>query len=228
MPKTTLFATNLFDLFNTNAAYAGIGDAPGLQPSATAGNLYVSLHTADPGVGGNQTSNECNYTGYGRVLVARSGAGWTVAGNQVSNAANIVFGLYTLGTNTVTWFGIGTNASGAGQLLYAFPLIRTYHAFFATVAGNLFYQASGLSANDPIQLLTAPGGSLPGGFAQGTTYFVRTISGDTFTLTTTSGGGADITVTVHGSGLLGKIAALVVSPGVTPEFLAGQLILSEV
>lgn len=51
-----------------NAAAAGIGDAGGLQPSAAAGSLYVSLYTA---------SAECAYTSYARVAVARS-VGWTV------------------------------------------------------------------------------------------------------------------------------------------------------
>lgn len=227
MPKITAYADNWFKLLDNNSAYANVGDAGGLQPSASPGSLYVSLHSTDPGLAGDQTTNEIAYTGYGRVGVARSALGWTVSTNQVSNTANITFGLWTLGSATAAWFGIGTASAGTGQLLYAFPLIQTYYSFFATVAGNLFYQASGLSANDPVQLLTAPGGTLPGGFAQGTTYYVHTISGDTFTLSTTPGGG-DITVVSHGSGLLGKIASLAVSAGITPQFLAGQLILTEV
>lgn len=69
---------NQLKLLFQNLAWANVGDAGGLQPSATAGNLYVSLHTDDPGAGGDQTTNECAYTSYARVAVARSAAGWTV------------------------------------------------------------------------------------------------------------------------------------------------------
>lgn len=68
----------LLKLLFQNDAFANVGDASGLQPSATAGNLYISLHTGDPAAGGDQTSNECAYTSYARVAVARSAAGWTV------------------------------------------------------------------------------------------------------------------------------------------------------
>lgn len=228
MPKSTNYADNLFKLLDVNTAYASVGDAGGLQPSATPGSLYVSLHTGDPGLTGDQTVNEANYTGYGRVAVARSAAGWTVATNQVSNTANIVFGLCTATPNTITWFGVGTDAAGAGQLLYAFPLIQTYYAFHAEVTNNQFHQNSGLSTLDPIQFLSAPGDVLPAPVVQGTTYYVSTIvSPDLFKISTTSGGPV-LNILADGFGLLGKIAALVVNPGVTPQFLAGSLILFEV
>jgi hypothetical protein len=104
-------------IFNNTAA-ALIGDASGLQPSATAGSLYVSLHTADPGEAGTQTTNECAYTSYARVAVARSGAGWTVSGNAVTNAALVQFPQCTGGSETATYFAIGTASSGTGKVLY--------------------------------------------------------------------------------------------------------------
>lgn len=105
-------------LFN-NTDFANIGDASGLQNSATAGSLYVSLHTADPGEAGDQTTNEIAYTSYARVAVARSGAGWTVTANSVSPAADVSFPAGTGGSGTATHFGIGTAASAAGVLLYS-------------------------------------------------------------------------------------------------------------
>ena len=104
-------------LFN-NTNFANVGDATGLRGSSTAGSLYVSLHTADPGEAGSQTTNETSYTSYARVAVARSGAGWTVTNNSVSPAANISFPACTGGTATITHFGVGTDSSGAGTLLY--------------------------------------------------------------------------------------------------------------
>jgi len=103
----------------TNAAFANIGDASGLQPSAVAGSLYVSLHTADPGEAGDQTTNEIAYTSYARVAVARSGAGWTVTANSVSPAADITFPAGTGGSGTATHWGVGTASAGAGVLLYS-------------------------------------------------------------------------------------------------------------
>ncbi len=96
----------------------GEGDAAGLQNSAAAGSFYVSLHTADPGEAGDQTTSEANYTGYARVAVARSGAGWTVSGGNVSNAAAVTFGACTAGSSTCTYFGIGSDLSGAGNLFF--------------------------------------------------------------------------------------------------------------
>ena len=101
---------------NTNAA--NIGDATGLRGSSSAGSLYLSLHTSDPGEAGDQTTNEIAYTSYARVAVARSGSGFTVTGGAIALAANADFPAGTGGTGTATHFGIGTASSGAGVLLY--------------------------------------------------------------------------------------------------------------
>lgn len=118
MSKTNAFENSLLLLIFNNTDIANIGDAAGLQNSATAGSLYVSLHTTDPGEAGSQTTSEIAYTSYARVAVARSGAGWTVTGNSVSPAATISFPAGTGGSGTATYFGIGTDSSGAGTLLY--------------------------------------------------------------------------------------------------------------
>ena len=81
--------------------------------------LYLSLHTADPGEGGNQTTSEATYTSYARVGVVRSGSGWTVSGNQASNAALVQFPQATGGTNTITYVAVGTASTGTGQVLYS-------------------------------------------------------------------------------------------------------------
>lgn len=104
-------------LFN-NLALTDVGDAAGLLPSAAAGNFYISLHTADPGEAGAQNTTEAAYTGYARVAVARTAAGWTITGNGFANAALVQFPAATAGTETLTHLGIGTAASGAGKLLW--------------------------------------------------------------------------------------------------------------
>lgn len=84
------------------------------------GTLYVSLHTADPGEAGTQATNETAYTGYARVGVPRSTGGWSVAANEASNVAAVLFPLNGgVTTPTVTHVGVGTASSGAGTLLYS-------------------------------------------------------------------------------------------------------------
>ncbi|MGL5734256.1 MAG: phage tail fiber protein, partial [Beijerinckiaceae bacterium] len=119
MSATNAFETALLTLYFNNVDHANIGDAAGLQNSATAGSFYVSLHTADPGEAGAQNTTETAYTGYARIAVARSGAGWTVSGNQVSNSAVVLFGNCTASPGAaVTHFGIGSDVSGAGNLFF--------------------------------------------------------------------------------------------------------------
>lgn len=117
MSATNTFETALLQHIFQNADIANIGDATGLRGSTTAGSLYISLHTADPGEAGSQTTSETAYTGYARAAVVRSAGGFTVSGSNVSNAAVVSFGPCTAGTSTITHFGIGTASSGAGSLL---------------------------------------------------------------------------------------------------------------
>ena len=114
MSKSNTFENDLLLLVFNNTDITLIGDAAGLQNSAAAGSLYVSLHTSDPGEAGDQTTNETAYTDYARVAVARSGAGWTVTGNAVANAALVQFPQCGVTGATLTHFGVGTDSSGAG------------------------------------------------------------------------------------------------------------------
>ncbi len=91
MSKSNAAETAILELLFNNTDFANIGDAGGLQNSATAGSFYVALHTADPGEAGNATTNEAAYTNYARVAVARTAGGWTVSGNSVTNTAQITF-----------------------------------------------------------------------------------------------------------------------------------------
>lgn len=118
MSATNSFETALLEHIFQNADVANVGDAAGLQKSATAGSFYISLHTGDPGETGDQTTSEATYTDYARVAVERSSGGWTVSGNEATNAAEIAFPQATGGTNTITHFGIGSDSSGAGNLFF--------------------------------------------------------------------------------------------------------------
>lgn len=115
MSKGDTFENDLLKLIFNATAIANMADNAGTSPLT---NLYVSLHTSDPGDSGDQTTNETGYTSYARVAVARSGSGWTVTNNSVSPAADIEFPACTGGTATITHFGVGTASSSTGKLLY--------------------------------------------------------------------------------------------------------------
>jgi len=114
--KSNTFENDILKLIFNATTIANVANNASASPAT---NLYVSLHTADPGETGVQSTSECNYTGYARVAVVRSASGWTVTGSSVSPAANIVFPECTGGTNTVTHWAIGLSSSGSGYLLYA-------------------------------------------------------------------------------------------------------------
>jgi len=105
-------------IFN-NTAFANVGDASGLQPSATAGNFYARLHTADPGEAGDGDTNAISYTGYAPVAIARSAGGFTVTGSNIANTAAVQFGECTAGSGTATHFSITLGSGAASPILYS-------------------------------------------------------------------------------------------------------------
>lgn len=115
MSKSNTFENDLLKLIFQGTAIANLADNAASSPAT---DLYLSLHTADPGEAGDQTTNEAAYTGYARVAVARTAGGFTVSGHTVSPAGNVDFPEGSGGSGTATHFGIGTAASGAGKLLY--------------------------------------------------------------------------------------------------------------
>lgn len=100
MSMTNAAEQAFLDLLFLNVDWANIGDASGLQNSATAGSFYVSLHSSDPGEAGSQTTNEVAYTSYARVAVARTSGGWTRTTSTMANTALVQFPQCTGSTAT--------------------------------------------------------------------------------------------------------------------------------
>ncbi|TAE78994.1 MAG: hypothetical protein EAZ84_00140, partial [Verrucomicrobia bacterium] len=109
------FENDLLRLIFNATAIGNLADNAATSPLT---QLFVSLHTADVGEAGSQTTNEVAYTGYARVGVNRNTGGWTVTANSVSPAANIDFGACTAGTATATHWAVGTASTGTGKVLY--------------------------------------------------------------------------------------------------------------
>jgi tartrate dehydratase alpha subunit/fumarate hydratase class I-like protein len=117
MSKSNALENAILELIFKATTFADIAENDTTSPAT---NLYVSLHTADPDETGTQASNETSYGSYARVAVARSGAGWTVTGNTVTNAGLVQFPQCSSGTPTITHVGvgIGPTAASATVLLY--------------------------------------------------------------------------------------------------------------
>lgn len=125
MSATNLFEDDLLDLLFTNVAAPNVGDAAGLPPSVGAGNWHISLHTGNAisDTSTLQTDNEAAYTGYLRVAVVRSVAGWTVASGTATNDAAITFPQSSSGPETETDVGLGFAASPAAGVLQIFSTL---------------------------------------------------------------------------------------------------------
>ena len=119
MSASNGFESGIMQLVFENTNYALIGDATGLRGSTTAGVFYISLHTADPGEAGSQTTSESAYTNYARVSVARAAAQWAHASGVTDNDSAITFAACGATGSTITHFGIGTDTSGTGNLLFS-------------------------------------------------------------------------------------------------------------
>jgi hypothetical protein len=115
--KSDTFENDVLRLIYNATAIANIADNAAASPLT---NLFVSLHTADPGETGNQSTSETAYTGYARISVARTSGGWTVTGSSVSPVANIDFGECTASPGAaITHAAVGTAVSGANKYLHA-------------------------------------------------------------------------------------------------------------
>ncbi len=108
MPKSTNTADDTLD-----ALLRAVD--PAWRSGAT---RYIALHTASPGVAGDQTTNEAAYGGYARVAVTAATGFTAAASGSTSNTALIQFPQCSSGSETETYVSIGTASSGAGQIIY--------------------------------------------------------------------------------------------------------------
>lgn len=115
MSATNSLETSLLGLIFTATGITSIADNTATSPAT---NLYISLHTSNPGEAGGQDTGETTYTGYTRLAVARSASGWTVTGGSVTNDADVTFPQCTASPGSaITHVGIGLASTGAGTLL---------------------------------------------------------------------------------------------------------------
>ncbi len=120
MSASNATETAILSLIFTATAWADIAENDATSPQTS---FWISLHTANPGDAGDQTTSEAGYTGYARIEIARSAAGWTVTGGSVVNDADVTFGQCTAAPGSdLTYVGLGKASTGAGTLLLSNPL----------------------------------------------------------------------------------------------------------
>jgi len=113
MSATDQFELDLLDLIFTNVDAPNIGDGAGLQNSAAAGSLQISLHTsAISDATTASTTSEAAYGAYAREIVGRTVSDWTVASGAVDNDNQLDFVTATSGSETETYFGLTLLATG--------------------------------------------------------------------------------------------------------------------
>jgi hypothetical protein len=117
--KSSTFDNDLLKLILNGTAIANLADNAASGPLTS---LYLSLHTADPGAGGNQNSSEAAYTSYARQAVPRNSTGFTVSGATATLTAAVIFPAATGGSETETWAAVGTASTGPGKILYRGPI----------------------------------------------------------------------------------------------------------
>ncbi len=108
MSKGNAFETDLLTLLFNNTTIANIGDAGGILKSVADGSFWIRLYTDAVVTSDSVIGTEAAYTGYvaGGVAVARTTGGWTIVGDNASNAAAITFGPCTAGTENMRYFAI--------------------------------------------------------------------------------------------------------------------------
>lgn len=200
------------------------------------GLVYVGLHNAAPGAGGNQSTGETFYSGYARLPVAPSSGTFLVSSGPPARAQNLQPLAFpacsgTLG-DTLNFWSLGTMPSGPSPLITYGPLGNGLVCGFTGWAGTpstLFVPALpfGTLVNSTVVLQAlGPGVLLPRGFVDGQLYYVGTVNIVTgmITLSTTLNNGSPVAASAPGSGYLYPVTPLNVAQGNVPTFPPNSLL----
>lgn len=171
------------------------------------------------------TVTEAAYTGYARVAVTFAAAADTspAGGRERSNNAILTFPANTGANEDQIAYGV-YSASTAGTL-YGIGLLDTDAPIIGTAdAADLITTQAvhGLSTDQRVFVLAAPGALLPAGLAEGTAYFVLAtgLTTTAFKLSTTSGGTA-VDITAGGAAMFIPYTAVTIATGATPSIASG-------
>lgn len=118
MATGNTWRNDILRLYFLGASIPNVADNAAVSPFTA---HTIALHTADPGAGGSQSTNETAYGGYGRQTISRDTAGWVVTGNSVSPAVDVDFALCTGSPGApITHWSV---SRGSGVIDYSGPLV---------------------------------------------------------------------------------------------------------
>lgn len=178
--------------------------------------VYMSLHTADPGLTG---LNEVTGGSYARQAITFGAA----ASKSITSSNTVDF--TGMPAATVTHLGIW-DAATAGNFYVGGPGGTVLMYATAAATGDLITSyGHGLAAGDKIVVANDGGAGLPGGMTAGTIYYVIAsgLTTDVFKVSTTSGG-ATIDITADGEAIVRKLVSKTLDAGDTYEVAAGSAI----
>ena len=185
------------------------------------GTLYAALFTtvpADDGTGGTEATGG----NYARVAVTNNTTNFPSA-NPKLNGTAIAFPTATTGgySSGATLKGMGFYSASSGGTLRSWAyLCDTLFSFVGLDTGDIIWAPGHTYTNGTKVIVWAPASqTLPTGLSAGTEYFVISASGDSFQVSTTSGGSA-VAIPANGGGLVARSRFTVVNEGDTPSFAA--------
>jgi hypothetical protein len=195
--------------------------ATGYTPPA---NLHASLHSAWPTEAG--SGAELSGNNYSRVSITNNTTNWPAfASDQKSNANPINFPTASGNWVEAVAMAFWDAGSGGSMLARCWLGPDPPRIFTATTADVFTAPGHGRANDDRAAVLATPGATLPTGVSEGTLYWVVGVSGDTFQLSTTQGGGA-INLTAAGSGFVKKVVPKTVASGENLSFPASSVIIT--
>lgn len=177
------------------------------------------------------TVTELSYTGYARAAVTFGAAGNTspTGGRQRANSAAATGGQKTDAgsVDAIAWALFAASTGGSPKWI---GLLDADEPVFGTVTsaspGVITAPAHGLSADQRVIVLAAPGAALPTGISENTAYYVGTVpDANSFTLSTTALNANPVNTSSVGAGLFCPYTALAIAQNATPEFAIGALII---
>lgn len=177
--------------------------------------LYISLHSAYSASGANEISG-------GSPAYARMAATWAAAGSNAMALSSTP--TFNVPASTVAWIGFwDALTSGNFQCMFPNAVGAVAYVFTgATATSTMFAPGTSYAANQTVTVFPAAGSSLPGGLTAGAVYYVKSPAGDSFQLSTTSGGSA-ISISADGAGVIQGIGVEVFASQSTFEVSTGSL-----
>lgn len=208
-------------------------------------SVWLAAHVGvGPWPAGDQNSNEIAttaYGGYARISKPLDGTIFSFLSGpeRVENIADVLFATssgYTSGDNVVTHVSLGTAGSAPSDILYVCPIVApgaTWQAGTCKSVGGIetiIAHGHGYADADPVFIYPLYDDATVSGAAIGTTYYVRYVDADSFQLSTTSGGAANVNLNADQRMLICKtlpVADRTITAGKILKIPAGSLVIQE-